>query len=292
MTRLRLEKHCLAQLKREPARYQAVSRALAELEGQFVYTLSPQYNFQIRHDHEGDGDYFAFFRYLADGCDERVYSLLFRNRQQQIVGCCQIVFQLRQGAAYAYVCDLKLQAAYRRRALKQLALYLIRDALFNRRDSLLDAYRRWQGPDQHDVRLYFVNMGGQDWRHNGLLQTSRRFALWFGRLARLTGRNIELAVHFQRAYLGECNPDDLSGCEAAAKQIVLLDKDNRRLKPLDLYHSAETAGRRHDPAVDYNRRVLMWLSDEATDKALTVFYTHRHGETVDVRTFLRHPGMI
>lgn len=289
MSKLTLERRQLSQLQRNPAEYRAVNAGLMALEAACFYTLNPQYRFQIRHDQ--DGDYFAFFRYLAGGRADRVFTLLFRNRARVLVGCCQIVLQERNGGIYAYFCDLKVAPAYRRRALKQLAAYLLRDSFFNRRDSLLEHYCRLQGDVPADLKLYFVNMGGQDFGRNGLVRICRRFARLFVWLARLSGRKVSLHVHIRRGYVAAANTADLNGTVAAEKKIILCNRDSARIKELDLHH-APMGSIADDPEVDYARTVVMALSDTPTQQPFTLFYTHKDGGDIPMTDFLRHSGMI
>lgn len=289
MSRLRLERHQLSQLQTRPEAYRAVSDSLTALEGGCFYPLNAQYQFQIRHDEAGD--YFAFFRYLADGEAQNVYTLLFRNSEREVVGCCQIVLQVRGGEVYAYFCDLKVAPAYRRRALKQLALYLLRDAFSARCDSLLAHYCRLQGGESVDIKLYFVNMGGGELRHNGLVRICRYFARLFVLGARLMRRRVSLHVHIKRGWVAAANRTDLSGTVPAKKKIVLFDAGRRLVRPLDLHHApAGTVA--DDPNVDYGQTVVMALSNTPTVQSFTLFYAHRAGAEMDAADFLPHPGMI
>lgn len=288
MSRLTLERHRLSQLQQQAEEYRHINQSLIALEGACFYTLNAQYRFQIRHD-EG-GDYFAFFRYLADGVDDHVHTLLFRNRARSVVGCCQVVFQVRRGEVYAYFCDLKVAPPYRRRALKQLAWYLLHDTFCRGDNSLLAEYCRLQGGTETDIKLYFVNMGGRDFHHNSLVRTCRYFARLFTWGARLTRRRVSLHVHLKRGYVAAANRRDLHGTVPAEKKIILCTHDNTPIKTLDLHH-APNGSVADDPDVDYSQTVVMALSETPTAQPYTLFYTHPRGEAA-ATDFLRHSGMI
>ena len=220
-----------------------------------------------------------------------MFTLLFRNSKDAVVGCCQIVLQRRGSEVYAYFCDLKVAGPYRRRALKQLAWYVLRDAFSRRTDSLLNHYCRLQGRAHTDIKLYFVNMGGKDFRDNGLVRICRHFTSLFALWARLMRRRLSLKVHIKRAYVAAANTTDLHGTVAAEKKIILYNRGYERVKELDLHH-APMGSIADDPNVDYSQTVVMALSETPTAQPFTLFYSHAQGESVVMTDFLRHSGMI
>lgn len=286
--KLNIEWHSLAELAQNPSTYQSVSQQLMALERDCVYVLNADYRFQIRHDK--NGDYFAFFRYLADGLPENVITFLFRNRINEVVGCCQLVFQRRGDEVYAYFCDLKVKKAYRKRALKQLAWTIIWDTLVRQNSGLLAYYCALQGGETVDIKLYFVNMGGKTIRENGLVKICHYATRVFRVLRVLLKQKVSLTVHMKRAYLAVDNCDDLRDTVPSEKQIILLNQKNEMVGTLDLHHALPQRQVVDNPNVDYRRTVVMGLTDTPTTQPFTLFVT-RH-EFIEMPVFLRHSGMI
>lgn len=294
MTKLFLERHQLSQLADKPALYREISQQLIDLEDEFSYVLNQAYRFKLRHDH--NGDYFHFFKYLADGKAENVFALLFRNAAGELVGCCQIVFQIKGEAVWAYFCDLKVKKAYRRRALKQLAWYVLHDTFFNQNKSLLNHYCALQAAckpsETVDIKMYFVNMGGQAVSQNGLLRICRHFALLFQCVKFLLRQKVSLRVHIKRGYIASDNSADLAHTVPSCKKIILFNQQFDEIGQLDLHHADVHRPIVDNPEVDYRQTVLMGLSEMPTNQAFTMFFTHENGEAIGVQDILPHTGWI
>ncbi len=286
--KLTIERHQLSELAKNPAEYHSISRQLIALEQSCIYTLNADYWFQIRHDKAGD--YFAFFRYLADGLPENVFTFLFRNRAREVVGCCQLIFQHRGDEVYAYFCDLKVQKVYRKRALKQLAWSVIWDTFARQNRSLLAHYCALQGGKQVDIKLYFVNMGGKAISENGLVRICQQATRLFQYLRVFLKQNVSLNVQIKRAYIAVENSDDLSDTVPAEKQIILLNQQHEIVQALDLHHALPNRVVVDNPNVDYRRTVVMGLSEQPTNQAFTLFLTRHHA--TEICDFLPHSGMI
>lgn len=293
MAKLRLEKYQLSQLAENPILYHEISQQLINLENEFFYVLNQDFRFKLRHDEEGD--YFAFFRHLANHQSENVFTLLFRH-QNQIVGCCQIIFQIKGNDVFAYFCDLKVQKAYRQRALKQLAWYIIRDTFLNQNNSLLNYYCALQNSIQHapiiDIKLYFVNMGGAAIHTNGLVRICRNFSILFQYMKFLLKQKVSLHIHIKRGYIASTNSADLHHTQASKKKLLILNQNLEFIGKLDLHHANATRIIQDNPNIDYSQTVLMGLSETPTNQAFTLFLTHQNGENIPITQILAHSGMI
>lgn len=285
----RWECHQLSVLADNPNLYHTISEQLIQLEDEFSYVLNQHYRFKLRHDQ--DKDYFYFFKYLADHQTENVFTLLFRDKNGVILGCCQLVFQYKGQEVWAYFCDLKVKKSHRRHALKTLIWYLITDTFFNQRSSLLHHYCQRQGTKTVDIKLYFVNMGGQAINHNGLLRICRRFAWLFNILKVFLKQKVFLQVHLKRGYIANCNSDDVADSTKSQKQLILFNQHTAP-KPLALYHAHAKRPIHDDPKVDYERTVLMGLTDTPTQQAFTLFYCHQNGQAINITDLLEHSGKI
>lgn len=294
MTKLFLERHQLSQLADKSALYREISQQLIDLEDEFSYVLNQAYRFKLRHDH--DGDYFYFFKYLAEGKAENVFALLFRNAAGELVGCCQIVFQIKGEAVWAYFCDLKVKKAHRRRALKQLAWYVLHDTFFNQNNSLLNHYCTLQAackPSKTiDIKMYFVNMGGQAVSQNGLLRICRHFTLLFQCVKFLLRQKVSLCVHIKRGYIASDNSVDLAHSVPSCKKIMLFNQQFDEIGQLDLHHADVHRPIVDNPEVNYRQTVLMGLSEMPTNQAFSVFFTHENSEAIGVQDILPHAGWI